>query len=189
MRTKIRQTFAAVALALLACVTLVSPASAAADGFTAQARAAGLTAEQAATLQAKVDVYLKEVGGTQVSPNRIDLANGGVVKVALPGEKQPRQFAAVPNAAPDPRCDGGADYLYFCAYSYIDYTGDQLAMGSCAYYEIRWIGTGSWDNNQTPGTQPTAYFTDGRDPWGMPPARSTQARGVNWWPVAGIRNC
>lgn len=161
-------------------------------GFEAQARAAGLPATRAAALQAKVDRYLAELAGrpTQVSPNQIDL-DGAVLTVTVPGEEHPRQLAAAARAelriavcSPS----NGAAYGYFCAFERENFRGDFVAMYHCDAYFIPYRTVGSWDNYQTPGTVPTAYFTDGSW-WNMPAAPSRQKTGVDWSPVQWIVNC
>ncbi|MEU1041901.1 hypothetical protein ACFYP4_15590 [Streptomyces sp. NPDC005551] len=186
----------AMAMAVLATIAGTGTANATADGraaFIAESREAGLSAGKAAGLQAKVDAYLTELAGngTQVSPNQIDL-KGAVLNVAVPGEKQPRQLgdmgAAVegPNAA---ECVGGADFGWFCAYKYQNFSGDNIGMYSCGWARtIPWFTVGSWDNNQTAGTSPLLTFTSGST-WWMPAARSSQVTGVDWAPVRSIRPC
>lgn len=168
----------------------VSSASVGPGEFMAQARAAGLSAEEAKGLQAKVDDYLAKLGrrATQVSPNQIDL-KGAVLSVTVPGEVRPRQLAAATSAQYNsPSCRPYTLYGWFCAFQYEAYAGDTIGMWSCYRYSIPWASTGSWTNNQTPGTQPRAYFTNGTT-WDMPPAFSYQGAYVNWAPVVAIRNC
>jgi len=162
----------------------------------AQAQAAGLSAAQATALQAKVDGYLVTLAGrgAQVSPNQIDM-NGAVLNVTVPGEQQPRQL--VPATRTEYRaavCLRWAEtwtpvpYKWFCAYQYEWGEGDTVAMYSCDNYFIPFRGIGSWGNNQTTGTVPRLYFTNG-DWWDMPPAWSQQGYAVNWSPVHSITNC
>lgn len=178
---------------LLAVVTGTAGASAAVGdrtAFVAESRAAGLSTEQAVGLQDKVDAYLAKLAGhaTQVAPNQIDLG-GAVLNVTVPGEKQPRPLGEVTtNEYNSPYCIGRADYLFFCAYQYEDFRGDNIGMYRCDYYVIPWYTRGSWENSQTEGTRPRTYFLDGSS-WLMPPAHSEQARNVNWAPVLRIRNC
>ncbi len=195
MRSKIGLFLGIVALAVLAAVATPGAASASdarADraGFVGQARAAGLSAAQAGGLQAKVDDYLAELAGrgTQVSPNQIDL-KGAVLNVAVPGEARPRQLVAATSAAMMVRqCDFYADYEWFCAYQYERKSGDHIGMWACGTYRIPWYTTGSWENDQTPGTRPLLTFGDGTT-WQMPPAFSEQVTGVYWGTVWSIRNC
>ncbi|GAA2664485.1 MULTISPECIES: hypothetical protein [Actinosynnema] len=157
--------------------------------FTAQARAAGLTAEQAEGLQDKVDDYLGEVGGEQVAPNRIDLG-GAVLTVTVPGEDRTRALVGGATTLDnDPQCSGNwARYGWFCAYAQEHFRGDNIGMYDCGGYPIPWSTTGSWHNNQTTGTKPVLLFTNDTT-WIMPAASSKQATNVNWAPVRAIYNC
>lgn len=121
----------------------------------AQARALGLEPAQVSWLQGMVNRYLASMGGTQTGPNTIDLAEGGQVSIALPGEDHPRRPAT---AAAGP-CDGGTAPGYFCAYQRTSGKGDQVVMPGCLDYYIpeSWI-TGSWGNNKKQGTR--AWFID-----------------------------
>ncbi|MEU0646013.1 hypothetical protein [Streptomyces umbrinus] len=175
---------------VLVAVTGTGAASAAVDdraAFVAESRAAGLSAAQAAGLQDKVDAYLIKLSGkgTQVSPNQIDLG-GAALNVTVPGEKRPRPLGDVTTNVI--QCDVYADYKWFCAYQYEFMEGDNIGMYRCDVYRIPWATWGSWINNQTEGTSPTAYFTDGSS-WRMPPAYDRQDTGVHWQPVRSIRNC
>jgi len=193
MRSVIRAlTAVATAGVLLATVgqgtSRAAPPSA---GFAAQSRAAGLSAEQAAGLQAKVDGYLASLAGrgTQVSPNQIAVS-GAVLSVTVPGEDGPRQLVAASHAEYRVAVchPGGAAYGWFCAFERENFTGDHVAMYNCLDYFIPWYTTGSWDNNQTPGTRPLLYFSNGTW-WYMPGAPSRQRSGVDWSPVAYIVPC
>ncbi|MFB9686798.1 hypothetical protein [Amycolatopsis plumensis] len=154
--------------------------------FVTQVRAAGLSTEKAAALQAKVDGYLVALKGRgkQVSPNQIDL-NGAVLSVTVPGEGKARQFVA----AGIPQCAGAsANYGWFCAYQFENYTGDNIGMYSCGYYRIPWISIGSFQNRQTAGTVPTVYFDDGTRQ-NLAPAPSKQSGDVLWFEINTVRNC
>ncbi|WP_051794319.1 hypothetical protein [Kibdelosporangium aridum] len=121
----------------------------------AQARALGLEPAQVSLLQGTVDQYLARMGGTQTGPNTIDLAGGGQVSIALPGEDYPRRPAT---AAAGP-CDGGTAPGYFCAYRRANGKGDQIVMPGClGYYIPAFWSTGSWGNNKKKGTR--AWFLD-----------------------------
>ncbi|TQE33316.1 hypothetical protein Sipo8835_18460 [Streptomyces ipomoeae] len=183
-------------MTVLATVVSTSVASAAPDGraaFVAEAREAGLSVEQATGLQNEVDAYLTKLDGkgTQISPNQIDL-KGAVLNIPIPGEKQPRQLGDMGVAAEGPNsteCVGGARYGWFCAYQNQNLSGANIGMYRCGVtWSIPWVTTGSWDNNQTAGTQPLLTFTNGST-WWMPAARSVQTTGVNWAPVRNIRPC
>lgn len=158
--------------------------------FTAQAVAAHLTKTQATALQAEADRYLTATGGTQVSPNTIDLNGRGKVYVAIPGEAQPRSFPSASGspAAADPCDGGGADYHHFCAYSRTYWSGSHIDMYTCGSYNIPWTGAGSWDNNQTVGTRARMYNPSGTLIYTTPPAHSYDANG-DWTHVHTVRNC
>jgi hypothetical protein len=76
-----------------------------------------------------------------------------------------------------------------CAYSGPNFTGDDVGMFKCGNYSIPWFTTGSWDDNQTGGTRPWLFWTNGSAPWHMPTAYSNQRTGVDWSPVLSITNC
>ena len=141
------------------------------------ATASGLTAAQAAALQAKADNYLAEYGSAakQVAPDRIVLPGAELV-LAKPG-----QALAVP-----------CPFHYFCAYSAQWFTGDVVMMEQCGAFTAkpeRWVDFGSWKNNQTSGTRSWIYFYGENPPWQMPGAYAEQASGVGWYPVEGFRPC
>ena len=197
MIAKIRLTMAAVILGLVSAVTGQGVASASPTGedFAAQVRAAGLSAEQAAGLQSKVDAYLLQLGGrgTQVSPNQIDM-KGAILYVTVPGERQPRQLSQVSRAQYPDGCKawdgspGAAHPGWFCAFERAYYQGDAVGMYQCDNYFIPFNTVGSWQNNQTPGTRPLLYFRD-FSTWLMPAAYSSEFFGVDWYPVNSITNC
>lgn len=162
------------------------PVSRAGAAFAAQARAAGLTAKQADALQAKADKYLAKLGSsaTQVAPDKIVL-KGAVLFLAVPGEAHPRGLSS----AADAQLAASCPYYNFCAYSGEGYTGDPILMEQCyETFYIPWYTTGSWKNNQTPGTQPLLTFTNGST-WLMPGAYAVQSSGVGWSPVSNIVPC
>jgi len=101
----------------------------------------------------------------------------------------PAAANATPYVNNPPQCQGGADYGWFCAYSGQNFTGQSIGMYDCGNYRIPWTSTGSWDNEQTPGTRPWLYWADGSPAWHMPPAPSSQKTNVGWAPVASITNC
>lgn len=196
-RASLASTILAVLLMVLATIAGTSTANAAADSraaFVAEAREAGLSAKQAAGLQNKADAYLAKLGDqvTQISPNQINLKGGAVLNLTVPGEKQPRQLGdvgALAEGRNSTECIGGARYGWFCAYALAGFGGENIGMFRCGVtWGIPWVSVGSWDNNQTPGTQPLLTFTNGTT-WVMPAARSSQPSGVAWRPVASIRPC
>lgn len=97
--------------------------------------------------------------------------------------------AATPSVVNPVQCQGGADYGWFCAYSGPNFTGESIGMYTCGNYSIPWVSTGSWDNEQTPGTRPWLYWVTNPTPWHMPAADSYQRSGVDWGPVLSITNC
>jgi len=144
----------AATVGLAATLTMSGAASAesASGALTAsQAQARGLSAAEATTLQNRVDSYLARLGGTQIAPDRIQLAKGVVLKLALPtatgGHGNSSRTAAY-----------DCKYKHFCAYSEPYFAGDVIDMIACASYSIPWFGDGSWQNHQTLGTR--AQFRD-----------------------------
>ncbi|MEV4049565.1 hypothetical protein AB0J55_00095 [Amycolatopsis sp. NPDC049688] len=186
MRSK-STTLAALVVAIVSSVLMSIPAVAAdapAD-FVAQAKAAGLSAGQATGLQNKVDGYLAKLGNQahQAAPNRIELP-GAVLNVAVPGETAPRALGA----SGIPECQLRANYGWFCAYEYASFHGDNIGFYNCGEYKpIPWYTTGSWENNQTPGTRPYVFY--GIRFESLPAAYSMQLTGMDWGPVSGIMAC
>lgn len=184
--------FATVVGAVVALIgtVLTSGVAVATEGstdFVVQARAAGLSADQAKALQEKAGWYLAELGGQarQVAPNRIELP-GAVLNIPVPGESKPRALSA---SAPIPECQGGANYKWFCAYEHEYFGGAHIGMYNCNVWNtIPWYTMGSWENNQTRGTQPLLQFTD-NSYWRMPGAYAVQRTGVGWTPVWRIMPC
>lgn len=158
MRTK--NILVAVTLAVAATVTGAAHATAAPEpAFAAQARTLGLSDTQASDLQKEVAGYLGKLGGTQVAVNKIDLGNGGFVLLALPGETYARDLErpSVTGAASCP-------YLHLCAFKRTNFNGNIIAVFDCSDPEnIPWTTTGSYVNNQTPGTVGTFRLTNGND--------------------------
>jgi hypothetical protein len=145
----------AAAAGLSAVVALSGTAtaeSAPAGGFVSQAKALGLNAAEAKTLQSRVDSYIVKTGGTQIAADRIQLGEGAVLTLALPTTAGGDQSSASRAASYTCR------YGHFCAYSDTYWSGDVIDMYQCASYKIPWFGDGSWINNQTSGTQ--AAFRD-----------------------------
>jgi hypothetical protein len=156
MRTK--NILVAVTLAVVATVSGAAHATAA-PAFAAQARTLGLSATQAADLQQEVAGYLGKLGGTQVAVNKIDLGNGGFVLLALPGETYARDLER-----PSVRGAASCPYLFLCAFKRTNFNGNIIAIIDCNVPEnIPWFTTGSYVNNQTPGTVGTFHLTNGND--------------------------
>lgn len=161
-------------------------------GYTAQARAAGLSARQAQALQDKIDGYLDKLRGrgTQVSPNQIDM-KGAVLNVTVPGEERPRQLVPATEASQQAAgCPSWSQvpYGWFCAYEREAGNGDSIGMNACDNYFIPWYSIGSWVNNQTTGTVPRVHYVSGGYA-NMPAAYSNQRYGVVWSAVHSITNC
>lgn len=144
-----------VALGLVVALTPAASASALTAGaattsqdFNAQARAAGLTAAEAEQLQQRVNTRLEQLGGKQVAANKIVYDTGGFLLLNLPGEKYARELGQPIGI------QASCTYTYFCAWSGLDFTGEERAEFRCAVLIIiPWAGSGSWINNQTLGTR------------------------------------
>ncbi|MEV5967799.1 peptidase inhibitor family I36 protein [Kribbella sp. NPDC051952] len=145
-----------VALATLASVAGLAFAAggpAQAEGsvnpFADQARAAGLSMDQARTLQANVDRELAASGGKQVAANKIEWA-GGETLVPLPGEATVRDLTAAARPTYN-RCP----YLYLCTFYGTNFTGTMHLMKECREYsdETYTQSFHSWINNQSNGTK------------------------------------
>ena len=65
--------------------------------FASQAKAAGLTSAQAATLQAEVKADIAKLGGTQVAANEIALPHGASLLLPVPGQKVARVLPGAVN--------------------------------------------------------------------------------------------
>jgi hypothetical protein len=138
-------------LALLTSAALSAQASPNPElPFAHQADEAGLTHQQALTMQKSVDSYLKQVGGSQVAVNEIRLDDrGSSLLLPLPGEKKVRDLEASPSTIQD----SGCSYTYFCVYSGINWSGALWRWSDCNNHLMPTRGTGSWINYQTTGTR------------------------------------
>ncbi|MFI8895552.1 peptidase inhibitor family I36 protein [Streptomyces paradoxus] len=181
---------AAAALALSA-VALTGPASAETArtpaAFDQQARAAGLSRDDADALQAKVDRYLARQDGRQVSANEIALADGAKLTVTVPGERYVRDLStpAASRAAAQWECD----YTYFCMFRQTLGMGDRLALYHCQDYALRdWTGDGSYYNNQTPGTQ-AVFKNRNRTVIHTTLGAPFSVASYDWTPVWFVRPC
>ena len=181
--------FAAVAAAVIAAAPANADRIHAGTG-TQHVLAGELSAPQSVALQAEVDRYVAVTGGTQVGPNRIDLDGRGVILVAIPGERQPRQLGQASTVSPAASActHSGAAFHHFCAYSGTGFTGSTIDMFSCGRYSIPWVGNGSWDNNQTTGVRARMYNSAGNLIFTTPPAHSSDRSG-DWTHVFSVRNC
>ncbi|MFI1353346.1 peptidase inhibitor family I36 protein [Streptomyces sp. NPDC020898] len=181
---------AAAAVTLLA-LGMTGPASAgtaqADAAFGGQARAAGLSQEQADALQAKVEGLLARQDGRQVSANEISLGDGATLLVSVPGEKYARDLTSPvgTRAAAAWECS----YEYFCMYRGQNGTGNRLALYNCQNYALsNWEGLGSWWNNQTPGTRAQFKNQSGGVIFTTPGASSWDG-SYNWTPVWYVKPC
>ncbi|MEV8624381.1 hypothetical protein [Streptomyces sp. NPDC051079] len=144
--------------------------------YSDQARAAGLTDQQAGHLQRRVDAVLaQDPQARQTSANTLAIP-GGTVTIPVPGQSEPRDLAS-PSA---PRaCNDG----HLCI---TDGRGVNYDYYRCGYYDFNGIGDGTFNNNQTPGTRARFYNSDGSERW------SHVAKGsgtASWTPVYHIRPC
>jgi hypothetical protein len=173
---KLKSLLALLAVTASCLVSLVGPAEAAtpanpAARFTAQAEAAGLSTAQAHSLQSRVEQYLRTVGGTQVSANKIDLNGTGELVLAAPGLAAATCY-----------------YGDMCVWSGQNFTGDFLAKYICSRFYIPWTSTGSWRNNQTTGTR--ARFYDGNGSlWYTTPGAPVYDTSYYWGWVYSIIPC
>lgn len=195
MFSRLKAALAAVVVVAAGVMSAATASAVPAEGQTdyrLQARSAGLTSAQAAHLDEQSDYYLTKLGGKRVSLNQIDVNGTATVSIALPGEKHPRDFAAISGARlPGPPCveGSGAPYKYFCAFKNEYLTGDSIAMYKCGVkYGIPWSSVGSWENNQTPGTEPMMYYTNNGSER-LPGAYSYRINGVFWVNITEIRAC
>ena len=182
---------AATVLSLLGGAVSAGAAQAHPD-FRADAVASGLTADQAAALQAKADSYLATTGGKQIAPNKIDVDGNATIVLTIPGETKVRDLKSTNTAADWDPCFYGEQHAkdgYFCAYREHWYMGDAIEMYNCASYSLpNWTGTGSWINAQTPGTRARFYGKTGNLLF-TTPAPDSFDQEYYWGPVWSIRNC
>ncbi|WP_051385988.1 hypothetical protein [Actinokineospora inagensis] len=170
--------------ALVTAAASVAASAVAADAtpsYTAQARAAGLSAAQAKDLQATVNGYIAKTGGRQIAANEIAL-DGATIYVALPGERTARDLSTGNQLA------GTCNYLHMCAWQYPNYTGTVIDMFACHDYAIPWADPGSWINNQRTGTVARFLDSNHNTGWSDPGAFS-QDPNAPWWWVFWIRDC
>ena len=181
---------AAAALALSA-VALTGPASAETAmpaPFDQQARAAGLSRDDADALQAKVDRYLARHDGRQVSANEIALADGARLTVTVPGERYVRDLTTPP-ASRAAAAQWECDYTYFCMFRQTLGMGDRLALYHCQDHALRdWTGEGSYYNNQTPGTR-AVFKNQNRNVIHTTLGAPFSVASYDWTPVWFVRPC
>ncbi|MFG1868630.1 hypothetical protein [Micromonospora arborensis] len=174
--------------AILATMTTgLGTANASADStgtraFASQAASAGLTPAEARTLQAEVDDHLADLGGRQISANKIEITPGATILLPLPGEKQAREINA---AAADTGCYEG----HICSWQYSNHTGGKIDQWQCS--DVRsipstWNTVGIFHNNQTGNA--IARFQGPHHEV----VRTHMAPGVdtiNWWYIYYIDPC
>lgn len=153
--------------------------------FAAQATSAGLTSAQAQSLQARVNNYLAETGGTQVAINEISLS-GANIFLTLPGQTQSRDLTT--GAVSPQSVAASCNYGHMCAYANQNFSGDTIDMYTCGNYSIPWVGTGSWINNQTTGTRAQFKSSDGVTRWTSAGAY-TNDPSADWSWVWHVQNC
>ncbi|WP_461006355.1 peptidase inhibitor family I36 protein [Streptomyces capparidis] len=154
-------------------------------GFSAQAEALGLSGPEAARLQQRADAYLARTPGIQVAVNEIALEDGGVLLLALPGEKRARDLSTSEVGGAALSCP----YTYVCAYSDPDFTGDALFLFTCDRRNpIIWAGTGSWINNQRSTLYARFYDVNGNVGWTSPGGYS-EDRAAPWGWVHWLSPC
>lgn len=189
--TRLAAVLAATALSLLGGAVSAGAAQTHPD-FRADAVAAGLTADQAAALQAKADSYLASVGGKQIAPNEIDLNGNATIGLTVPGEAKVRNLKTANTTADLDPCFYGEQHAkdgHFCAYSDTFFAGDSIDMYHCASYSLpNWTGTGSWINQQSSGTRARFYGKSGNLLYTTPVPNSFE-QSYYWGPVWTIRNC
>lgn len=152
--------------------------------FAAQGKSLGLNSAQVKALQSRADSYLDERGGTQIAANKIRLADGSTLVLALPAAKGSLGKEQNGPALASYACN----YGHFCAFSGPNFTGDVIDMYQCAEYSIPWSGYGSWKNNQTPGTVANFESSDHVSRWHDRGAYS-QDTNADWSWVWYLRNC
>ncbi|MGW4064864.1 hypothetical protein ACWEGE_41715 [Amycolatopsis sp. NPDC004747] len=150
-----RKLLAGTALVATATSMLSGTAASASAKFAADGVRAGLSAGQISRLQSEADRYLARTPGRQTALNEVKTTTGAELRIALPGEKQPRKLSA----RYDP-CDGGTAPGWLCVYSGQYGTGSHFGMYDCVVTPMPWSGLGSWGDNQTTGTWTYYLFKD-----------------------------
>jgi hypothetical protein len=149
--------------------------------FAAQDKRAGLTSSQATQLQAEVNHYVAKTGGTQVGANKIAV-RGGVMVVAVPGEKYARDLSK-PGAATSFFCNTG----HFCAYSDTVYSGTVMDLFFCKTYAMPWNTVGSFQDHQFSGTVSVFTLVNGRKTFTV--TAVTDDPNIDWLQILNIKIC
>jgi hypothetical protein len=175
------------------------------QSFAAQARHAGLTSTQAATLQKRVNGYLakyreRHIGAWQIAANEIRF-KGGDLLLTLPGQKHVRNLISPSKTGAPVRVNSGSPiyncpYFELCAFHLAGYTGDMITAYRCGVdVFIPWPGPaagnfpwGSWVNNQTLGTVGLFLYGSGAVQGSTGPATSTHYY-QDWTYVAYMDPC
>lgn len=163
--------------ALIAGPVLTAQASTSPQNtFDRQARAAGLTAPQAAELRQRVGAVLaSDPRARQISANKLSIAGGDLV-LRAPGQSETRDLAAPDQAL---ACSDG----HLCIR---DGQGSNWDYYYCGYYDFGGIGDGTFNNNQSSGTRARFYNQNGSERWSNVAKDSGTA---TWTPVYHIRPC
>ncbi|WP_030144369.1 hypothetical protein [Glycomyces sp. NRRL B-16210] len=171
MRKRILYMFAAMVAALSLAGAAAAPAVAvgsddAAD-FTAEAIASGLTADQAADLQDRVDEVLEGIpGGTQISATEISY-DGLDVTVDPLYTGSDFSTAAI-----------SCTYEYFC----IEVRGTRFNFWECKTWALTdWWGLSPFNNNQTKDTVARAWDQYGNEVFRSVAPDSGVVNTVTWW--------
>ena len=148
---------------------LAAPAQASGAGepdFSAEAIGTGLTAEQAADLQDRVDEILAAIpGGEQVSATEISY--DGLDVIVDPLSTDSSDATAV-------SCSDG----WFC----IDVRGTRFNFYKCQTWELSdWWGVSPYNNNQTSGTVARAYGQNGDQVFSNTAKSNGSIDTVSWW--------
>lgn len=190
MRLSLRAFAATAATALIAFAVAEGTASASTSGtqpnFAAQARGYGLSSTQAGELQQEVNAYITKHGGTQAAINEVKFTGGAIVFV-VPGQKYARPVTSVATAVP--ATGETCPYLDFCPFENTNYEGTEYYLTQCNVYTyIPWTTTGSWKNDQSPGTSAYIYNLNGSLRLKTPGAWSGDT-SYNWAPVGSVEAC
>lgn len=173
MRKRILFMFAAMVAALSLAGAAAAPAvavggqDAAQADFTAEAIASGLTADQAADLQERVDEVLDGIpGGTQISATEISY-DGLDVTVDPLYTGSDFSTAAI-----------SCSYEYFC----IEVRGTKFVFWECKTWDLEnWWGPSPFNNNQTRNTVARAWNQYGTEVFSSRAPASGTVETAPWW--------
>lgn len=82
----------------------------------------------------------------------------------------------------------GCPFYYFCAYSGTNYSGTKIQMYFCQFYNMPFVGNGSWVNNQTPGTR-AGFYDFYYNRIYLTAGAYSQSGSYNWTPVFHVKPC